>query len=231
MKKFIAIIISLLIIQIAKAQLTQVVQLTDISTKDSCFEAVRALVERFGVLGTEEQRQGNKYLPQKMLTRRSFAIVMANSLDQIQELFAGFAVNATKKAQDSMAHIFKEERFKGYADAPVKKMKNSAGYTDTNKKDKDFIYIKKLTDKYRMRLGDEGNKFSPEKLMSSADINTIFRTYFGAKGVVKKPGLKPITRGTWSKYLAQLLETLIDDIFMIIDGKEEEEKEKEKLKD
>lgn len=230
MKKIIAIIASLFILQTTDAQLTQVTQLTDISEKDSCFEAVKSLVERFGVLGTEEERQGNKFLPQNMLTRRSFAIVMARSLDRIQELYLGLATNATKKAQDSMARIFKLERFKGYADTAVKKLRSSAGYTDINKSDTDFVYIKKLTDKYRMKLGDAGNKFAPDKLMTSADVNTIFRTYFGAKRIVKRPGLKPITRGVWSTYLAQLLEVLIDDMFMIIDGKEEEEKEREKKK-
>lgn len=204
------------------AQYTLVTQLTDITPSDSCYEAVKNLVERYFILGTEEKRQNNAFLPNKPLTRRSFAIMMVNSLDQANFLFNGFFKFEKKKKQDSLYRIFKRERFKGYTDAAVKNLQSSSQYKDIKNTDPDYKYIKALTDKYKLKLGSAGNKFGPDQVMTVANIKVIFSRYFGAGKLILKASNMPVTKGAWAIWLSQLMELMVDDLTEISEGKEED---------
>jgi len=221
MKKCILVLLLAIAFTQAPAQYTQVTQLTDISPSDSCYESVKNLVERYFVIGTEERRQNNAFLPYKPLTRRSFAILMVNALDQVNFLFRGFFVNETKKKQDSLYRVFKRERFKGYADAAVKNLQRCAQYTDIKKTDPDYKFIQLLTDKYKLKLGDAGNKFGPDKPITEANLRAIFSRYFGAGKLIQHAGKQPVMRGAWATWLSQLMELMVDDLTEIAEGKEE----------
>jgi len=222
MKKLILILLLAGAFIPSRAQYTQVTQLTDITPSDSCYEAVKNLVERYFILGTEEKRQNNAFLPNRPLTRTSFPILMVNALDQVNFLFKGFFKFEKKKKQDSLYRVFKRERFKGYTDAAVKNLQNSSQYKDIKNTDPDYKYIRALTDKYKLILGNAGNKFGPDQVMTVANIKVIFSRYFGAGKLIQKAGNLPVTRGAWAIWLSQLMELMVDDLTEISEGKEED---------
>ena len=105
MKKLTLALVYLFLVLQGNAQLSSVAILKDIKPDDDYYEAIKNLVELYGVLGTEEKRQGNNYLPEKPLTRRSFAIVMVSSLNKIEIMILQHAVKDQEITGDSLLRL------------------------------------------------------------------------------------------------------------------------------
>ncbi len=201
---FIAIILLFSLLR-ADAQLTSVKQLKDIKKDNPYYEPIKNLVEHYAVIGTEETRQGNNYFPDKPLTHRSFAIVMVTALDNLHEKFNRLAKKMDDNAKDSLWRLFTKKNLRGYADSAVKDVQY-AQYKDINNDDIDHGSIKKLTNYYKLKLGNADNTFSPDKPMTEKQLSRIFAEYFTAKLI--RPSLAIATRGKWAFYLDALLEHL-----------------------
>jgi hypothetical protein len=210
MKRFFATIILLFSLSQADAQFTSVKQLKDIKKDNTYYEPIKNLVERYTVIGTEEARHGNNYLPDKPLTQRSFAIVMVNALDKLHEKLNLLAKKMDDNAKDSLWRLFTKKNLRGYADSAVKDV-TWAQYKDVNNDDIDQESIKKLTNDYRLKLGDTYNTFSPDRPMTEKQLSRIFAEYFNVKSIARS-SLATVTRGKWALYLDALLERLHDVI-------------------
>ena len=69
------------------------------------YEALKTLVKKYGIIGIEEERQGNNYLPTKSLTLRSFAILMVRVLDKVEDKLARLNIKvkgSTKKFESTL---------------------------------------------------------------------------------------------------------------------------------
>jgi|GEM_PF-2996173 len=218
MKKLVSSFLFLFILNAVTAQLTSVDQLKDVNPDDEFYFSVRNLVERYGVLGKEEARQGGNYLPAKPLTRRTFAITLAEALDRFQDLFNAATVDKEMKERDSIAKMMMKESFKGYADAAAINITSCTQYKDIKSSDPDYASIERLTDHYKLRLADAGNKFVPGKTITEEDLEKIFNTYFDASGIIFNPSSKTVTRGKWAIYLDALLDRLQDNLADIMSG-------------
>ena len=188
------------------AQFTSVRQLKDIKKDNSFYEPIKNLVERYNVIGTEEARHGNNYLPDQPLTHRSFAIVMVNALDKLHEKLDLLAKKMDNNAKDSLWRLFTKKNLKGYADSAVKDV-TWAQYRDVNNDDIDQPSIKKLTNYYRLKLGDTYNTFSPDSPMTEKQVSRIFAEYFNVRSLVRS-STAIMTRGKWALYFDALLERL-----------------------
>lgn len=208
MRKFFTTIILLFSLFQANAQLTSVRQLKDIKKDDNYYEPIKNIVERYGVIGIEEARQGNKYLPDSPLTHRSFAIVMVNALDKLHDKLNRLAFKMNDNAKDSLWRLFTKKNLKGYADSAVKDIVY-AQYKDIDNADIDHNSIKKLTNYYRLKLGNTYNTFSPDTPMTEKQLYVIFSEYFNMRSVIR-PSLAITKRGKWALYLDALLEHLHD---------------------
>ena len=192
----------------AEAQLTSVKQLKDIKKDNNYYEPIKNIVERYNVIGIEEARQGNNYLPDKPLTHRSFAIVMVNALDKLHEKLNRLAVKMDDTAKDSLWRLFTKKNLRGYADSAVKGVMY-AQYKDIDNVDIDHNSIKKLTNYYRLKLGDTDNTFSPDSPMTDKQLYNIFTEYFNVRSIIR-PSVAITKRGKWALYLDTLLEHLHD---------------------
>ena len=210
MKKTLTVILLLFSIMQANAQLSSVKKLKDIKSDDNYYDAVKNLVEHYGVLGIEEVRQGFNYFPAKPLTHRSFAIVLVTALDKVEDKFNHHPAKMTESTKDSLLHIFTKKFLKGYADSAVKDLAGYAQYKDVNNDDPDYANIKKLTNYYRLKLGDTNNTFSPDMPMTEKELAMIFVEYFGMKSIVSRASAAPATRGKWAIYLDALMEHLTE---------------------
>ena len=190
----------------ANAQLTSVKQLKDIKKDNTYYEPIKNLVERYAVIGIEEAREGNNYQPDKPLTNRAFAIVMVNALDKLHEKLNKLASKMGETAKDSLWRLFTKKNLRGYADSAVKNVVY-AQYKDISNDDVDHGSIKKLTNNYRLKLGDSDNTFSPERPMTEKQLSRIFAEYFNVKSIVRSSATVA-TRGKWALYLDALLEHL-----------------------
>ncbi len=196
----------------AGAQIKMVKQLKDIKKDSIYYVALKNLVERYGVIGTEETRQGNNYFPANPLNHRAFAIVMVTALDRLHEKFNRLAFKMEENTRDSLFRLFTKKHFKGYADSAVKHLTGYAQYKDINNDDIDHACIKKLTNFYRLKLGDTENTFSPDKPMTEKELGKIFIDYFGERSVVTRATSANATRGKWAIYLDALLERLNESV-------------------
>jgi hypothetical protein len=209
MKKIVPFISFVLLMMQAGAQITSVKKLKDIKSDDNYYEAVKNLVEKYQVLGKEEVQQGYLYLPAKPLTHRSFAIVMVSALDKVMDRFDK-PLKSKELSKDSLVRVFTKKYLKGYADSAVKDLDGYAQYKDVNNDDPDYASIKKLTNFYRIKLGDTYNTFSPERPMTEKEISKIFGDYFGMRSIVTRVTPSNITRGKWAICLNALMERLTE---------------------
>ena len=210
MRRIFTTIILLFSLLQANAQFTSVKQLKDIKKDNAYYQPIKNLVERYTVIGIEEARQGNNYLPDKPLTHRSFAIVMVNALDKLHEKFNLLAKKMDGDAKDSLWRLFTKRNLRGYADSAVKDV-TWAQYKDVNNDDIDKGSIKKLTNYYRLKLGDTYNTFAPDRAMTDKQLSRIFTEYFNTRSIIRS-SLATTTRGKWALYLDALLERLHDAI-------------------
>lgn len=218
MKKLIFSIVYLFLVMQGNAQFTSISQLKDIKRDDdNYYEAIKNLVELYGVLGVVEKRQGNNYLPAKPLTHRSFAIVMVAALDKVEEKLDRLSAKTQEMTRDSLLRLFRKKHFKGYADSAVKDLSGWARYKDINTEDPDYTSVKRLTDYYNIKLGDTYNTFSADKVMTGKELNKIFNEYFGARSIVNNASAAIVTRGKWAVYLNTLLERLYEIIIGMTD--------------
>ncbi len=192
------------------AQFTSIRQLRDIKKDNTYYEPIKNLVERYTVIGTEEARQGNNYLPDKPLTHRSFAIVMVNALDKLHEELNLLTKKMDDSAKDSLWRLFTKRNLRGYADSAMKDVEY-AQYKDINNDDIDHASIKKLTNYYKLKIGNTENTFSPDSPMTEKQLSRIFAEYFNVKSIIKS-SLAIATRGKWALYLDALLEHLHEAI-------------------
>ena len=188
------------------AQLSSVKKLKDINKDNAYYEPIKNLVERYAVLGIEEARQGNNYSPDKPLTHRSFAIVMVNALDKLHDKLNLLAKKMDDNQKDSLWRLFTKKNLRGYADSAVKDVQY-AQYKDIGNDDIDHASIKKLTNYYRLKLGDTYNTFSPDRPMTDKQLSKIFSEYFNARSIARQSAATT-TRGKWAQYLDALLERL-----------------------
>lgn len=210
MRRIFTTIILLFSLLAGDAQLTSVKQLKDIKKDNTYYDPIKNLVERYSVIGIEEAREGNNYFPDKPLTNRSFAIVMVNALDKLHEKLNRLAVKMDDNAKDSLWRLFTKKNLRGYADSAVKDVQY-AQYKDITSEDIDHVSIKKLTNYYKLKLGNTGDTFSPDRPMTEKQLSRIFVEYFNVKSVVR-PSSATTTRGKWALYLDALLEHLHDAI-------------------
>lgn len=208
MKRLISSLALLLMMLQGNAQLSSVKSLKDVKKDDNCYDAVKNLVEKYGVLGTEEIRRGNKFLPNDPITHRSFAIVLVKAMDKVQEKFNKLDGKKPQATKDSLLAIFIKKNFKGYSDSAVKNTEGYAQYKDVNNDDPDHESIKRLTNEYRLKLGDNFDTFNPERAMTDKELSKIFAEYFGMRSVVPRAANTPSTRGRWAVYMDALLEHL-----------------------
>ena len=190
----------------ADAQFTSVKQLKDIKKDNAYYEPIKNLVERYTVIGTEEARQGNNYLPDKPLTNRSFAIVMVNALDKLHEKLNVLAKKMDNTSRDSLWRLFTKKYLRGYADSAVKEVMY-AQYKDIGNDDIDHGSIKKLTNYYKLKLGNTDNTFSPDRPMTDKQLAKIFADYFNVRSIIRSSAATA-TRGKWALYFDVLLERL-----------------------
>jgi hypothetical protein len=113
-------------------------------------------------------------------------------------------------AKDSLWRIFTKKNLRGYADSAVKDV-TWAQYKDVNNDDIDQPSIKKMTNYYRLKLGDTYNTFSPDRSMTEKQVSRIFAEYFNVKSLVRSSSAT-MTRGKWALYFDALLERLHDVI-------------------
>jgi len=210
MRRIFTTVILLISLLPADAQLTSVKQLKDIKKDNAYYEPIKNLVERYAVLGIEEARQGNNYLPDEPLTHRSFAIVMVNALDKLHDKFTLLAKKMDDNKKDSIWRVFTKKNLKSYADSAAKDV-TWAQYKDVNNDDADKESIKKLTNDYRLKLGDTYNTFSPDKAMTEKQLSRIFAEYFNIRSIVRSSPAA-VKRGKWALYLDALLERLHETI-------------------
>ena len=206
MRRIFTTIILLFSLLQAEAQFTSVRQLKDIKKDNTYYEPIKNLVEHYTVIGTEEARQGNNYLPDKPLTHRSFAIVIVNALDKLHEKFNLLAKKMDDTTKDSLWRLFTKRNLRGYADSAVKDIQY-AQYKDINNDDIDHASIKTLTNYYKLKLGDTDDTFAPDRPMTEKQLSRIFTEYFNLKSTVR-PSSAIATRGKWALYLDALLEHL-----------------------
>ena len=192
------------------AQLTSVKQLKDIKKDDVCYEPLKNLIQKYTVIGIEELRQGNNYLPAQPLTHRSFAIMMVNALDKLHDKLNLLAKKMDDREKDSLWRLFTKRKLRGYADSAVKNVQY-AQYKDISNDDIDHTSIKKLTNYYRLKLGNTDDTFSPDKPMTDKQLSRIFAEYFNIKSVVRS-STATTTRGKWAQYLDALLEHLHETV-------------------
>ena len=119
MKIFFTTITLFFLLLQAEAQFTSIRQLKDIKKDNTYYEPIKNLVERYTVIGTEEARQGNNYLPDQPLTQRSFAIIMVNALDKLHEKLNLLAKKMDDNAKDSLWSLFTKRNLRG-SDTPRK---------------------------------------------------------------------------------------------------------------
>ena len=193
-----------------KPQLTSVKQLMDINKDNIYYEALKNLVELYHVTGTEEVRQDYKYYPDEPLIHRSFAIVMVTALDKIRERFDHLAVKLPEHTRDSLFLKFTKKHFRGYSDSAVIPLPGYAQYKDVDNDDIDHESVKRLTNFYRIKLGDTENTFSPDKPMTDRELNRIFIDYFGERSIVTRASSANATRGKWANYLNTLMERMYE---------------------
>ena len=212
MKKIIISILSLFLVLQGNAQLKSVGLLKDVKPDDDHYEALKNLVELYGVLGLEEARQGNNYLPARPLTHRSFAIVMVTALDMVEQRLDLLAGKNQEITKDSLLRLFRKKYFKGYSDSAVKSLSGYAQYKDVNNDDPDYTSVKKLTNYYNLKLGNTYNTFSPDMLITGKQLSQIFVEYFGVRSVVTNSSAAAVTRAKWAIYLDALMDRLYDNI-------------------
>ena len=212
MKKIALFSLASVLFSFSQAQITSIRQLKDIKKNAEYYEALRHLVEKYGVIGTEEKRQEYNYLPEKALTHRGFAIVMVRSLEKVEEKFKRLAYKMNEKTRDSLFQIYAKKHFKSYSDSAVKKISGYADYKDITNSDSDHVTIKKLTNFYRIRLGDTDNTFSPDKPMTEKELSIIFAEYFGERSIIRRSSNAMSKRGNWAIYLDALLERLYESV-------------------
>jgi len=210
MRRIFTTIILLFSLLQADAQLTLVKQLKDIKKDNTYYEPIKNLVERYAVIGIEEARQGNNYLPDQPLTNRSFAIVIVNALDKLHDKLNLLAKKMDDSRKDSLWRLFTKKNLRGYADSAVKDV-TWAQYKDVNNDDIDKESIKKLTNDYKLKLGDTYNTFSPDKAMTEKQMSKIFAEYFNVRSIVRSSS-SAVKRGKWASYLDALLERLHETI-------------------
>ena len=206
MRRIFTLAVLLFLMTQANAQLTSVKQLKDIKKDNTYYEPIKNLVERYAVIGIEEAREGNNYQPDKPLTQRAFAIVMVNALDKLHDKLNKLAGKMDETAKDSLWRLFTKKNLRGYADSAVKNVVY-AQYKDISNDDVDHSSIKKLTNNYRLKLGDSDNTFSAERPMTEKQLSRIFTEYFNVKSIVRSSATVA-TRGKWALYLDALLEHL-----------------------
>ena len=210
MKTIYTSILFLLLLTKADAQVNSIKQLKDIKRDQVYFEALKNIVERYGILGREEIRQGNLYFPDEPLTHRTLAIVMVTALDNIRKKFDLVAVKMPESRRDSLYRLFIKKHFRGYADSAVRTLQGYAQYIDVDQQDIDHEYIKRLTNFYRLKLGDTENTFSPDRSITDKEISRIFSEYFGERSIVTRASAVVTTRGKWAIYLNALMERLYE---------------------
>lgn len=194
----------------ATAQITSVRQLKDFKKDDNCYDAVKNLVEKYEALGKVEARQSNKYMADAPLTHRDFAVVLVHALERLREAFDKMAPKKNLETRDSLFKIFTKKYYKGYSDSAVVNLEGYAQYKDVNNDDADHEEVKKLTNFYRLKIGDTYNTFSPEKAFTEKELSKIFGDYFGMRSLVPRAASVPVTRGKWAISLDALLERLYD---------------------
>ena len=208
MKQIALLVISLLLIARTHSQISSLKQLKDISKNAEYYEALKNLVEKYGVIGTVEKRQDNNYLPDKPLTHRDFAIVMVKALDKVEEKFKRLSFKMPPNIRDSLFRLYIKKHYKSYSDSAVMKISGYAEYKDITNDDSDHVIIKKLTNFYRIRLGETENTFAPDKPMTEQQLSQIFSQYYGERSIVRRSSTAIAKRGKWAIYLDALLERL-----------------------
>ena len=208
MRKILTLLVFWFLCIHANAQLTSIKQLKDLNKENDYYEHLKSLVERYGVIGTEEVRQANNYFPEKPLTNRAFAIMIVNALDRLQKRFNRLTVKMTQSSRDSLFNIFIKKHYRGYADSAVRALTGYAVYKDINNDDPDHASIKRLTNFYRLKLGATEDTFSPDRPMTDKALQKIITEYFGEKSIVTRTSSLLTTRGKWAIYLNNLLDRL-----------------------
>ena len=192
------------------AQINSVKQLTDINKELECYESLKKLVELYHVIGYEEKRQDFKFYPNEPLVHRSFAIVMVTVLDKLCEQFDRLAHKMPENTRDSLYRKFIKKHFRGYSDSAVIALPGYAQYKDVDNDDPDHESVIKLTNYYRIKLGDTENTFSPDMPITGRELNKIFTIYFGERGIVSRASSSNVTRAKWAIYLSALLERMYE---------------------
>jgi len=203
------------------AQITAVSQVKDVKTTDDCYEAVRNLVERWGLDITDLPGKPDSFFAGKPLTRLSFAMQMGPALSRIMELLEAASADKSKEEAAKIKQQFIKSRMKGYHDAAVIKITRVNQYKDIKHSDYYVERIQGLVEMYKLVLGSKGNLFSPQKTMTYDDLKKIFSTYSNIVGSDIIPSSpKTITRGAWAIMLDKILNFYQDDMAELAAGAE-----------
>jgi len=221
MKTLILLLFMITCCPFSHAQITSVSQVKDVKTTDDCYEAVRNLVERWGLDITDLPGKPDSFFAGKPLTRLSFAMQMGPALSRTMELLEAAAADKSKDETAKMKQQFIKSRMKGYHDAAVIKITRVKQYKDIKSSDYYVERIQGLVEMYTLVLGSKGNLFSPQKKMTYDELKKIFSTYSNIVGSDIIPSSpKTITRGAWAIMLDKILNFYQDDIAELAAGAE-----------
>ena len=181
----------------ANAQITSISQVKDVKPGDKHYEALRSLVEVYGVF---EPLEGDTFRANDPLTREQFIIMLNEGLDQLMEVAA---------AEDESISTY--ELIQGYSAnntnitsiSSIKDIKASYSYYD---------HLQSLVERYGIDICDADKNFRPAKTVTEKEFYTWITNIFGAKVGGNPSAVKAITRSEFAIVMNAAFDSVVGKI-------------------